>query len=68
LVAFRDTDQARAAAAAIEATAIRLGIKPEFKFSKCRPEVRDAFFAAVTGFWPWTSVRRRIYPNYSWAA
>jgi hypothetical protein len=44
LVAFRDPAQARAAHATIEATAARLRIKPEFKFSKCRPEVRDAFF------------------------
>jgi hypothetical protein len=50
LVAFHDHDQARAAHAAIEATATRLRIKPEFKFSKCRPEVRDAFFAAVQRF------------------
>jgi hypothetical protein len=47
LVAFQDTEQARLAQRAIEATASRLRIHPEFKFSKCRPEVRDAFFAAV---------------------
>jgi hypothetical protein len=47
LVAFRDHAQARATHAAIEAAAARLGIKPEFKFSKCRPEIRDAFFAAI---------------------
>jgi len=50
LVAFRDHDQARAAHDAIEAAAIRLYIKPEFKFSKCREEVRDAFFEAVRPF------------------
>jgi hypothetical protein len=50
LVAFRDPAQARAAHSAIEAAALRLKIKPEFKFSKCRPEVRDAFFAAVQRF------------------
>jgi hypothetical protein len=33
-----------------EATAIRLRIKPEFKFSKCSDEVRDAFFGAVRPF------------------
>jgi hypothetical protein len=50
LVAFRDPAQARAAHAAIERTAARLKIKPEFKFSKCRPEVRDAFLEAVQSF------------------
>jgi Protein of unknown function (DUF3800) len=50
LVVFRDHAQARATDAAIETAAIRLGIKPEFKFSKCRPEIRDAFFAAVQRF------------------
>lgn len=47
LVAFRDRDQARTAQEAIEKLAQRLRVHPEFKFSKCRPEVRDAFFAAV---------------------
>ena len=47
LVAFQDVEQARLSQAAIEATATRLRVFPEFKFSKCRPEVRDAFFAAV---------------------
>lgn len=50
LVAFRDVEQARAAQVAIEATATRLHVQPEFKFSKCRPEVRDAFFQAVFPF------------------
>jgi hypothetical protein len=50
LVAFSDHDQAHAAQNAIEALAVRLRIRPEFKFSKCRPEVRDAFFAAVIPF------------------
>ena len=50
LVAFRDVEQARAAQVAIEATATRLHVQPEFKFSKCRPEVRDAFFEAVRPF------------------
>lgn len=47
LVAFEDTDQARLTQKAIETTATRLRVFPEFKFSKCRPEVRDAFFSAV---------------------
>jgi hypothetical protein len=47
LVAFQDVEQARFSEKAIAATAARLRIYPEFKFSKCRPEVRDAFFSAV---------------------
>jgi hypothetical protein len=47
LVAFQDVEQARLSQEAITATAERLRVYPEFKFSKCRPEVRDAFFAAV---------------------
>jgi hypothetical protein len=47
LVAFQDVQQARLSQTAIVPTATRLRIHPEFKFSKCRPEVRDAFFAAV---------------------
>jgi Protein of unknown function (DUF3800) len=50
LVAFRDVEQARATQAAIAATAARLRVQPEFKFSKCRLEVRDAFFEAVRPF------------------
>jgi hypothetical protein len=50
LVAFRDVEQARAAQVAVDATAARLHVQPEFKFSKCRPEVRDAFFEAVHPF------------------
>jgi hypothetical protein len=50
LVAFKDHDQARAADAAITAAADRLRVRPEFKFSKCRSEVRDAFFQAVRAF------------------
>jgi hypothetical protein len=47
LVAFEDSEQARLSQVAIEATSARLRIYPEFKFSKCRSEVRDAFFTAV---------------------
>jgi hypothetical protein len=50
LVAFREADQARATQAAIDATAARLHVRPEFKFSKCRSDVRDAFFEAVQPF------------------
>lgn len=47
MVAFRDDANASATQSAIEAVAERLRIKTEFKFSKSRPEVRDAFFGAV---------------------
>jgi hypothetical protein len=47
LVAFQDVEQARLCQTAITATAVRLRIKPEFKFSKSRAEVKDAFFSAV---------------------
>jgi hypothetical protein len=50
LVAFRDHDQARGAQAAIDTAAVRLNIRPEFKFNKCRDEIRDAFFEAVRPF------------------
>jgi hypothetical protein len=50
LVAFHDSQQAHATQSAIEAAAKRLHVHPEFKFSKCRPEVRDAFFEAVRPF------------------
>jgi hypothetical protein len=50
LVAFRDHDQARIAEAAIEAAAVQMNIRPEFKFNKCRDDVRDAFFEVVRPF------------------
>ena len=40
----------RATEAAIDAAAIRLRIRPEFKFNKCRDDIRDAFFEAVRPF------------------
>jgi hypothetical protein len=50
LAAFRNREEARLTEIAIEAIATRLGIKPEFRFSKCRPKVRDAFFETVRPF------------------
>lgn len=50
LVAFRDRAQAAPTVSAISSLATRLRIRPEFKFNKCRPEVRDAFFNAVAPF------------------
>lgn len=47
LVAFISPDEAQATENSITAMAQRLRIPGEFKFSKCRPEVRDAFFDCV---------------------
>ena len=47
LVAFADSKASKAATAAIDALAHRLGIRGEFRFSKSRDDVRDDFFAAV---------------------
>ena len=47
LVAFSDGEKARAAEKIIADLAVRLRIAREFKFNKCRHEVRDAFFTAV---------------------
>jgi len=50
LVAFRNHEQAARTNLAINELATRLRIQPEFKFSKSRPEVRDALFNAVVPF------------------
>jgi hypothetical protein len=47
LVAFRDTEQATRTIRAIDELSARLRFTQEFKFSKSRGEVRDAFFRAV---------------------
>lgn len=47
LVAFRDIDQSQATIEAIENVANGLRSYSEFKFSRSRPEIRDAFFEAV---------------------
>jgi hypothetical protein len=48
LVAFRDGEAAKQAQAAIDELSRRLRIAGEFKFSKSRPEVKDAFFGVMT--------------------
>ena len=50
LAAFPEKEIARQTQAAIDEVARRLHISGELKFSKSRPEVRDAFFAAVRPF------------------
>jgi hypothetical protein len=47
LVAFRDPASATAACSVIDELSGRLKLKGEFKFHKSRPEIRDAFFAAL---------------------
>jgi len=50
LVAFQSSEQAARAGTAIDELARKSGIKGEYKFSKSRPEIRDAFFACVNQF------------------
>ncbi|MGX5732633.1 DUF3800 domain-containing protein [Bosea thiooxidans] len=50
LVAFKEIDQSRRAIAAIDDAAKKAKLPTEFKFSKCRPEVRDIFFESVLPF------------------
>src|SRR3546814_7311124 len=50
MVIFDDYAQAEETSVAIAAERLRQRIKPEFKFSKCSFESRDAFFQAVSGF------------------
>lgn len=50
LVAFEDVEQSRRTIVAINDVAKKVKLPTEFKFSKSRPEVRDAFFEAVIPF------------------
>ncbi|MGE3745380.1 MAG: DUF3800 domain-containing protein [Sphingomonadaceae bacterium] len=50
MVIFNDHGQAAACDEAIRALQAKLGIKPEFKFSKSSADVRDQFFAAIAPF------------------
>ncbi|MER9654378.1 DUF3800 domain-containing protein [Mesorhizobium sp. M0152] len=50
LVAFSDRAVSLEVQAAIDAVSKQLRVFPEFKFSKSRPEIRDAFFDAVLPF------------------
>lgn len=47
MVVFRDFKEAERASLAIDEARRELRVKPEFKFNKCHPEVRDGFFRAV---------------------
>lgn len=48
MVMFDDHAEAARTQAAVSATLARLGVKPEFKFNKCRADFRDGFFDAVS--------------------
>lgn len=50
LVAFSDSAQARLCQAGIDRLATRLRLPGELKFSKSRPQVRDAFFTTMQQF------------------
>lgn len=50
LVGFRYINESIAVSAAIDGVSRKLRLPTEFKFSKCRPEIRDAFFEAVLPF------------------
>jgi hypothetical protein len=47
MVQFADADKASALQLRIAELAVRLRVKPEFKFNKCKDEFRDAFFATA---------------------
>jgi hypothetical protein len=47
LVAFTRPETALEAQRTIENLRVTLGVKPEFKFSKCRPDIRDKFFSSL---------------------
>jgi hypothetical protein len=49
MVIFRDADKACEIGHSIRVLRESLGVKPEFKFSRCKPEFRDAFFESVVG-------------------
>jgi hypothetical protein len=47
MVVFDSHEEAARTQSLIVRTRVRLGVKPEFKFNKCRAELRDDFFDAV---------------------
>lgn len=47
MVVFDDAAAAQEAEAVIRAALVRLRARPEFKFSKCSHDIKDAFFAEV---------------------
>src|SRR5262245_43402859 len=49
MVMFKDAESAQKTQVVIDELKKKLGIKPEFKFSKSSADVRDAFFANLRG-------------------
>jgi hypothetical protein len=50
MVIFNDLKEAERTSSCIAALRNRLGIKPEFKFTKSKDEARDEFFRAVSAY------------------
>jgi hypothetical protein len=50
MVVFKNFDQAEACSSAIQQLQKDKSVYPEFKFSNCRAEIRDHFFACVRKF------------------
>ena len=50
MVVFDDFAEAERTSAAVAELRVRLGLKTEFKFSKCHDDVKDAFFDCVRGY------------------
>jgi hypothetical protein len=48
MVIFDDHAEAARTQAVVAGTRARLGVKPEFKFNKCRADFRDGFFDAIS--------------------
>lgn len=49
MVIFREAEESRRTQHLIESLRSELRVQPEFKFSKCRDDYRDAFFDCVSG-------------------
>lgn len=49
MVVFDDFEEAERTSSAVAELRMRLGLKTEFKFSKCHDDVKDAFFDSVCG-------------------
>ncbi len=48
MIIFDDHAEARRTQAVVARALTQLGVKPEFKFNKCRADLRDLFFDAIS--------------------
>lgn len=48
MIIFDDHAEAARTQAVVATARVRLGVKPEFKFNKCRADLRDGFFDAIS--------------------